>query len=815
MATTNSEVSKKIRAAIKAKLEELGVYVDEELPDYIMVMIANKKEKTQMKDDLQLFLGKNSVKFVDWLFDIFERLQTVGTVSSAIATVETSQTKKKESDSTKSNEKSRDEVDERKRERKRRESDNKTKDLAKEREGERSKERDRDREKKEKEKERDKYEAKVVKSKPSSSSRRRDASPISSHDKTSTRKKSEHSSSHTRKESASSTGRREEERRVSGEKAERKQERKLGKEKQDERKNEEKQEIMVKSDTKKSKEREKYESPLKKATQSSAPREVEKAPRDVEKVSRKRRISPPKSISPIADVKTTHTETITRQQPKVSSMAVAKMPQNEQPKTVSSQVLVKRKLPDKENAKQQSGGVKSLFLKAIKEAGETTRIASQSAGYGGSSSHKKSVEAQKSTTKDEDELSVVEDGTIEIDDYGDLEDALVVMPATSSGGDGEHMRSVVHEAEECVESEQEIEPSPQKKKRILAPTTTKKEEPKFFITMKGQRVTTVASGTQKLKVSVEDVKKQTERTKKRRNEANPILAHLNLPLSDKHGGRKMEGAEDSELPQKKARKEQKNAPEGVENDAAIASDGAVVSEGSVDSRRTPVWDGQIQLEEDDSSDDEAQIDAVLASTQSITAGFDEVPPTPTLTKPAFFLAQNQSQPTTRSGQLSMPSPLASASGEKLMERCKFWPNCRLEENCVYIHPSKPCSNFPKCHFGDRCLYVHPLCKFDRTCTNPRCPYMHSLKPLGTVVAASTPTVASTPVKPVVPTAPLSSTIPCKFAGRCANANCTYKHPKLCRFGERCANRSCYFWHPKLNIGTALSAKYKWKASTSS
>lgn len=57
-----------------------------------------------------------------------------------------------------------------------------------------------------------------------------------------------------------------------------------------------------------------------------------------------------------------------------------------------------------------------------------------------------------------------------------------------------------------------------------------------------------------------------------------VLAHLNLPLSDKHGGRKMEGAEDSELPQKKARKEQKNAPEGVENDAAIASDGAVVSE---------------------------------------------------------------------------------------------------------------------------------------------------------------------------------------------------------------------------------------------
>ncbi|VDO53095.1 unnamed protein product [Onchocerca flexuosa] len=72
----SAEVSKKIRAAIKAKLEELGVYVDEELPDYIMVMIANKKEKAQMKEDLLLFLGKNSEKFVDWLFDIFERLQS-------------------------------------------------------------------------------------------------------------------------------------------------------------------------------------------------------------------------------------------------------------------------------------------------------------------------------------------------------------------------------------------------------------------------------------------------------------------------------------------------------------------------------------------------------------------------------------------------------------------------------------------------------------------------------------------------------------------------------------------------------------------
>uniref|UniRef100_A0A8R1DGD5 Zinc finger CCCH domain-containing protein 14 n=1 Tax=Caenorhabditis japonica TaxID=281687 RepID=A0A8R1DGD5_CAEJA len=78
----SSEVSKKLKAAIRAKLEELGVYVDDELPDYIMVMIANKKEKSQMKDDLSLFIGKSTAKFVDWLFDLFDRLQNASSSSS-------------------------------------------------------------------------------------------------------------------------------------------------------------------------------------------------------------------------------------------------------------------------------------------------------------------------------------------------------------------------------------------------------------------------------------------------------------------------------------------------------------------------------------------------------------------------------------------------------------------------------------------------------------------------------------------------------------------------------------------------------------
>ncbi|KTF77227.1 hypothetical protein cypCar_00026320 [Cyprinus carpio] len=51
------------QTAIKGKLQELGAYVDEELPDYIMVMVANKKNPKQMADDLSLFLGNNTITF--------------------------------------------------------------------------------------------------------------------------------------------------------------------------------------------------------------------------------------------------------------------------------------------------------------------------------------------------------------------------------------------------------------------------------------------------------------------------------------------------------------------------------------------------------------------------------------------------------------------------------------------------------------------------------------------------------------------------------------------------------------------------------
>uniref|UniRef100_A0A8C9QIH7 Zinc finger CCCH domain-containing protein 14 n=1 Tax=Spermophilus dauricus TaxID=99837 RepID=A0A8C9QIH7_SPEDA len=46
------------------KLNQFGSY--EELPDYIMVMVANKKSQDQMTEDLSLFLGNNTIRFTVW-----------------------------------------------------------------------------------------------------------------------------------------------------------------------------------------------------------------------------------------------------------------------------------------------------------------------------------------------------------------------------------------------------------------------------------------------------------------------------------------------------------------------------------------------------------------------------------------------------------------------------------------------------------------------------------------------------------------------------------------------------------------------------
>uniref|UniRef100_A0A0A9XBR5 Zinc finger CCCH domain-containing protein 14 n=1 Tax=Lygus hesperus TaxID=30085 RepID=A0A0A9XBR5_LYGHE len=77
MGKLGEEVSQKIKSAIKAKLMELGIHIDNELPDYVMVLVANKKTQQQMEDDLSLFLGESTKTFTSWLHNVLKKLEQV------------------------------------------------------------------------------------------------------------------------------------------------------------------------------------------------------------------------------------------------------------------------------------------------------------------------------------------------------------------------------------------------------------------------------------------------------------------------------------------------------------------------------------------------------------------------------------------------------------------------------------------------------------------------------------------------------------------------------------------------------------------
>ncbi|KAG5451417.1 Zinc finger CCCH domain-containing protein 14 [Clonorchis sinensis] len=74
--TLDAEFLLKVKEHVTTKLKQLGAFIDEELPDYIMVMVANKKNESSMAKDLQLFLGEHTAEFTRWLHSTLEELKT-------------------------------------------------------------------------------------------------------------------------------------------------------------------------------------------------------------------------------------------------------------------------------------------------------------------------------------------------------------------------------------------------------------------------------------------------------------------------------------------------------------------------------------------------------------------------------------------------------------------------------------------------------------------------------------------------------------------------------------------------------------------
>uniref|UniRef100_A0A8C6K1A0 Zinc finger CCCH domain-containing protein 14 n=1 Tax=Melopsittacus undulatus TaxID=13146 RepID=A0A8C6K1A0_MELUD len=79
---------------IEGKLTRVRPYIwqygNEELPDYIMVMVANKKSQEQMTEDLSLFLGNNTVRFTVWLHGVLDKLRSVTTEPTSVKSSESS-----------------------------------------------------------------------------------------------------------------------------------------------------------------------------------------------------------------------------------------------------------------------------------------------------------------------------------------------------------------------------------------------------------------------------------------------------------------------------------------------------------------------------------------------------------------------------------------------------------------------------------------------------------------------------------------------------------------------------------------------------
>ncbi|XP_041726008.1 zinc finger CCCH domain-containing protein 14 isoform X3 [Coregonus clupeaformis] len=133
---------------------------------------------------------------------------------------------------------------------------------------------------------------------------------------------------------------------------------------------------------------------------------------------------------------------------------------------------------------------------------------------------------------------------------------------------------------------------------------------------------------------------------------------------------------------------------------------------------------------------------------------------------------------------------------KVLERCKFWPVCKSGDDCVYLHPTTQCKTFPSCKFGDKCLFVHPNCKFDGKCSKPDCPFTH--------VSRRGPAPYTPPVRPAP--SPQSSSV-CRFFPECKKMDCAFHHPKPCRFGAQCKRAGCTFYHPTASVPPRHALKW--------
>ncbi|KAL4237740.1 hypothetical protein ACF0H5_002453 [Mactra antiquata] len=746
-----NEISQKIRSAIKAKLIEQGAYVDDELPDYIMVMVANKKSQKQMTDDLSLFLGANTEKFTSWLHSLLKKLQSINTEES------TPKPKTKEKTSKGDKRKHRSSQSEKKT------------DVDKQRKSSTG-----DREKTEKKKVEDKEEIGTAKVKPLQKAEEVPTDELKIIENT-----DEFNDENTAAEvkelsqSSSSTGKPPPSKLVKTDKS---------------------------TDVKKSTTKSSTSSNKTRSNSSSGKSKYEDS-----------HSSKKKPTSIVASVKRRYEELDEEEEeydptnPAVGSVASvvrgptrkSSVPQSLQAnksllmKAVSEaekSVTTKKKSPETKPAMRSDRQPIDLKHRLKTAAGigliSRSKRAEISKKYSSSSTTEETVKKPRKSTEGFENIKYV------IKNESTSPTVKKVSPKSSSTASATRVATT---ALRDIRKEMKV------KEKSVEPDSEAEDQEEYGPPLPDTRLVQRSKpvDTDSNPDSSQSNNDQLEEQDSPDPEIQQILdeAHMTLDLNDE---------EEYDLGESTSKRD---SPEprfivtldGVDPDTynTISDNYNTVT----DTRLNPVQSVKPVPKPKPVTDDlikpsppvETQNDQTFAKLQ------------PPKIKP--FNISLKDTDDEEEGE-EMDTEEIETSKSTFNERCRFWPTCSNGNNCQFIHPSVPCRTFPYCKFGDKCIYIHPNCRFDANCTRMDCPYTHSSKRKGLMAPTVIHKILQVPVQQYVPQLdpiksqhfPVASTqqTQCRFFPNCRNMTCPFTHPKPCRYGIGCMSKaSCSFYHPPL------------------
>lgn len=73
--SNKEKISSVLKTAVKDKLAQMECLIDDDLPNYIMIMMANRKSKKEMTEALHLFLNERTNEFTTWLYQMLDSIR--------------------------------------------------------------------------------------------------------------------------------------------------------------------------------------------------------------------------------------------------------------------------------------------------------------------------------------------------------------------------------------------------------------------------------------------------------------------------------------------------------------------------------------------------------------------------------------------------------------------------------------------------------------------------------------------------------------------------------------------------------------------